>query len=51
MKQELELSNWMEAWLIESVYKIYNAGEIFFKYYRKFKEATYKNKKALEVDE
>ena len=51
MKHEPELRSWMEAWSIGSVYEMYKAGETFFKYYRKFKEAVYKDKKALELIE
>jgi hypothetical protein len=28
---------------------MYKAEETFFKYYRKFKEAVYKDKKSLEI--
>ena len=51
MKHEPDLRSWMEAWSIGSVYEMYKAGETFFKYYRKFKEAVYKDKKALELIE
>ena len=51
MKHEPDLRSWMEAWSIGSVYEMYKAGETFFKYYRKFKEAVYKDKKALELVE
>ena len=51
MKHEPELRSWMEAWSIGSVYEMYKSGETFFKYYRKFKEAVYKDKKALELVE
>ncbi len=39
----------MGALSIGSVYEMYKAGDTFFKYYRKFKEAVYKDKKALEM--
>lgn len=51
MKHEPELRSWMEAWSIGAVYQMYLSGETFFKYYRKFKEAVYKDKKALELVE
>jgi len=51
MKHEPELRSWMEAWSIGAVYEMYKAGETFFKYYRKFKEAVYKDKKVLEMVE
>ena len=41
----------MEAWSIGSVYEMYKAGETFFKYCRKFKEAVIKDKKSLELFE
>jgi len=51
MKHEPDLRSWMEAWSIGSVYEMYKSGETFFKYYRKFKEAVYKDKKVLELVE
>lgn len=49
MRHEPELRSWMEAWSIGSVYEMYRAGEKFFHYYRKLKEAVYKDKKELEL--
>lgn len=49
MKHEPELRSWMEAWSIGSIYEMYHAGETFFKYYRKLKEAVYKDKKELSL--
>ena len=49
MKHEPDLRSWMEAWSIGSVYEMYQAGEKFFKYYRKLKEAVYKDKKELDL--
>ena len=49
MKHEPELKNWMEAWSIGAIYKMYNAGEKFFRYYRRLSEAVYKDKKELEL--
>lgn len=49
MKHEPELRSWMEAWSIDAVYEMYLSGEKFFKYYRKLKEATYKEKKELDL--
>lgn len=49
MKHVPDLRSWMEAWSIRSIYEMYNAGEKFFKYYRKLKEAMYKDKKELEM--
>jgi len=49
MKHEPELRSWMEAWSIGAVYEMYSAGERFFKYYRKLREAVYKDKKELEL--
>ena len=49
MRHEPELRSWMEAWSIGSICEMYNAGEKFFKYYRKLKEAVYKDKKELEL--
>lgn len=51
MKHEPELRSWMEPWSIGAIYEMYKAGETFFKYYRKFKEAVYKDKKELELIE
>lgn len=44
MKHEPDLRSWMEAWSIGSIYEMYQAGGKFFKYYRKLKEAIYKDK-------
>ncbi|MHC1729293.1 MAG: EVE domain-containing protein [Syntrophobacteraceae bacterium] len=49
MRHEPDLRSWMEAWSIGSIYKMYVAGEKFFKYYRKMIEATYKDKRELEL--
>jgi len=49
MRHEPELRSWMEAWSIGSVYEMYTAGEKFFKYYRKLKEAVYKDKTELKL--
>ena len=51
MKHEPELRSWMEAWSIGSIYQMFMAGEAFFKYFRKLKEAVYKDKKTLELIE
>jgi predicted RNA-binding protein len=51
MRHEPDLRSWMEAWSIGSVYKMYTAGEKFFKYYRRMIEATYKDKRELELVE
>jgi len=49
MKHEPDLRSWMEAWSIGSIYEMYTAGEKFFNYYRKLREAIYKDKKELEL--
>jgi hypothetical protein len=49
MKHEPDLRSWMEAWSIGSVYEMYQAGEKFFHYYHKLREAIYKDKKELEM--
>jgi predicted RNA-binding protein len=49
MKHEPELRSWMEAWSIGAVYEMYSAGEKFFRYYRRLKEAVYKDKRELEL--
>jgi len=49
MKHEPELRSWMEAWSIGAVYKMYMAGENFFRYYRQLKEAIYKEKNELQL--
>lgn len=49
MKHEPDLRSWMEAWSIGSIFEMYSAGEKFFGYYRKLKEAVYKDKKELEL--
>jgi len=49
MKHEPDLRSWMEAWSIVSIYEMYQAGEKFFKYYRRLKESVYKDKKGLEL--
>jgi hypothetical protein len=49
MKHEPDLRSWMEAWSIGAVYDMYQAGQKFFKYYRRMKETIYKDKKELEL--
>jgi predicted RNA-binding protein len=49
MEYEPDLRSWMEAWSIGSIYEMYTAGERFFNYYRKLREAIYKDKKELEL--
>ena len=49
MKHEPDLRSWMEAWSIGSIFEMYNSGEKFFKYYRKLREAIFKDKKELEL--
>ena len=49
MRHEPDLRSWMEAWSIGAVYEMYKSGEKFFWYFRKLKEAVYKEKKELEL--
>jgi predicted RNA-binding protein len=49
MRHEPDLRSWMEAWSIGSIYEMYKAGEIFFNYYHKLREAIYKDKKELDL--
>ena len=49
MKHEPDLRSWMEAWSIGAVYEMYKSGENFFRYFRKLKEAVYKDKKELQL--
>ncbi|MFL6594673.1 MAG: hypothetical protein ACJ8HQ_04440 [Chthoniobacterales bacterium] len=49
MRHEPDLRSWMEAWSIGAIYKMYIAGESFFKYYRQLIEAVYKDKRDLEL--
>ncbi|MFH1594882.1 MAG: hypothetical protein ABIG94_00725, partial [Pseudomonadota bacterium] len=51
MKHEPDLRSWMEAWSIGSIYEMFTAGEKFFNYYRKLREAIYKDKKDIELVE
>lgn len=51
MKHEPDLRSWMEAWSIGSIYEMYTAGEKFLNYYRKLREAIYKDKKEIELVE
>lgn len=51
MKHEPELRSWMEAWSIGAVYKMYMAGEKFFRYYKQLKESIYKEKNELMLVE
>jgi hypothetical protein len=51
MRHEPDLRSWMEAWSIGSIYEMYMAGEKFFKYYHKLKEAVYKDKRELDLIE
>ncbi|MCX5814491.1 MAG: hypothetical protein NT178_18405 [Proteobacteria bacterium] len=41
----------MEAWSIGAAYKMYMAGEKFFRYYKQLKESVYKEKSELELVE
>jgi len=49
MKHEPDLRSWMEAWSIGAVFEMYKSGEKFFRYFKKLKEAVYKDKKELEL--
>ena len=49
MKHEHDLRSWMEAWSIASIYRMYVAGQSFFKYYRQLIESVYKDKPDLEL--
>ena len=49
MRYGPELSSWMEAWSIGAVFEMYTAGELFFKCYRRLIEATYEDKRELEL--
>lgn len=49
MKHEPDLRSWMEAWSIGSIFEMYKAGELFFNYYHRLREAVYKDKKELEI--
>lgn len=49
MRHEPDLRSWMEAWSLSAIYKMYVAGESFFKYYRQLIEAVYKDKRDLEL--
>jgi len=51
MKHEPDLRSWMEAWSIGAVYKMYMAGEKFFRYYKQLKESVYKEKNELRLVE
>ena len=51
MKHEPDLRSWMEAWSIGAVHEMYRAGETFFRYYHKLREAVYKDKKELRLIE
>lgn len=48
MKHEPDLRSWMDAWSIGSIFKMYQSGEKFFKYYRRLRESVYKDKNELE---
>ena len=50
MRHEPDLRSWMEAWSIGAVYEMYKSGEKFFWYFRKLKEAVYKDKKGTRVN-
>ena len=49
LKHEPELRSWMEAWSIGAIYEMYSAGEKFFRYYRKLREAIFKEKRELDL--
>ena len=49
MRHEPDLRSWMEAWSIGAIYEMYKAGELFFNYYHRLKEAIFKDKKELEI--
>jgi hypothetical protein len=43
-----ELINWMDAWSIPAVYKLYTAGMSFLSYYERLIESQYKRKPNVE---
>jgi hypothetical protein len=49
LKHDPELRNWMEAWSIGAIYKMYVAGKSFFKYYRQLIESVYKEKSDIDL--
>jgi len=49
MRYDPEMRNWMDIWSIGAVYKMYIAGENFFRYFGILKESVYKEKKELEL--
>jgi predicted RNA-binding protein len=49
LKHDPELRNWMEVWSIGAIYRMYVAGESFFKYYRRLIESVYKEKSDIEL--
>lgn len=51
MKHEPELRNWMDIWSIGAVYEMYKSGERFFKYYRRLRDSSYREKTDLSLVE
>jgi hypothetical protein len=49
LKHDPELRNWMEAWSIGAIYKMYVAGKSFFKYYCQLIESVYKEKSDIDL--
>lgn len=43
-----ELADWMEAWSIQAVYRLYTAGMSFLDLYERLKESRYKKKTEVE---
>ncbi len=49
MKHEPDLRNWMDTWSIGAVYEMYKSGEQFFKYYKKLRDSSYREKSKLSL--
>lgn len=44
-----ELRNWLDAWSIQSIYKLYTSGIAFMDLYQKLMESQYRNINEIEI--
>lgn len=44
-----QLKNWLDAWSIQAVYRLYTHGRSFFELYEKLQESRYRERKEIEL--
>lgn len=44
-----QLKNWLDAWSIQAVYRLYTNGRSFFELYEKLQESRYRERKEIEL--